>query len=231
MARGAAAVQTISRQSGDERSTPGQARRQQREPFGSAQGKKAPALHTATKSFPEARRPHAACLEAAAVGQALGSENDIERQRLHQIFRLVQRFDGSKRATAPYQPLRSGAIGYVLKSDAETALLSAVDHLRHRQPFFTSKLARSMAENFVQAPPRQEECAEQGELPESQLTPREVQVITLLADGRSNKQVAATLGVSTRTVESHRNHIMRKMSFTSFSDLIRFAIRNNLVSP
>ena len=51
----------------------------------------------------------------------------------------------------------------------------------------------------------------------------------LLAEGKSNKQVATALGVSTRTIESHRNHIMRKMEFTSFSDLVRFAVRSGLV--
>ena len=69
------------------------------------------------------------------------------------------------------------------------------------------------------------------ELEGTTLTGREVQVIQLLADGKSNKQVADELGVSTRTVESHRNHIMRKMNFTSFSDLIRFAVRANLIEP
>jgi DNA-binding NarL/FixJ family response regulator len=85
-----------------------------------------------------------------------------------------------------------------------------------------------MAESFIQGP------SEAGvpmhkELEGTPLTNREIQVIQLLADGKSNKQVADTLGVSTRTVESHRNHIMRKMSFTSFSDLIRFAVRTNLI--
>jgi DNA-binding NarL/FixJ family response regulator len=56
-------------------------------------------------------------------------------------------------------------------------------------------------------------------------------VVQLLASGKSNKEAAASIGVSTRTVESHRNHIMRKMEFESFSDLIRFAIRNNLIQP
>jgi len=68
-------------------------------------------------------------------------------------------------------------------------------------------------------------------LPGTPLTQREVEIMQLLAAGKSNKEVAATIGVSTRTVESHRNHIMHKMSFTSFSDLVRFAIRNNLVEP
>jgi len=68
-------------------------------------------------------------------------------------------------------------------------------------------------------------------LPGVPLTTREVEVVQLLAEGKSNKETAAALGVSTRTVESHRNHIMRKMGFTSFSEPIRFAVRNNLVDP
>jgi DNA-binding NarL/FixJ family response regulator len=129
--------------------------------------------------------------------------------------------------------LRSGAIGYVLKSDADTELLAAVDHARQGQPFFTGKLAVSMAENFMQQPPADAEqpLINSKELEGTTLTGREVQVIQLLAGGKSNKQVADDLGVSTRTVESHRNHIMRKMNFTSFSDLIRFAVRANLIEP
>jgi DNA-binding NarL/FixJ family response regulator len=127
--------------------------------------------------------------------------------------------------------LRCGAIGYVLKSDADTELLAAVDHARHRQPFFTGQLAVSMAESFIQTVPEVEAPVENKELAGTSLTGREVQVIQLLADGKSNKQVADTLGVSTRTVERHRNHIMHKMGFTSFSDLIRFAVRANLIEP
>jgi DNA-binding NarL/FixJ family response regulator len=122
--------------------------------------------------------------------------------------------------------LRCGALGYVLKSDADVELLSAIDHVRQNQPFFTSRLALSMAQNYVDAAT---EGGGQGALPGSPLTPREVQVVQLLAEGKSNKQVASVLGVSTRTIESHRNHIMHKMSFNSFSELIRFAVRNNLV--
>jgi DNA-binding NarL/FixJ family response regulator len=125
--------------------------------------------------------------------------------------------------------LRAGALGYVLKSDADTELLAAVDHARRRLPFFTSTLARTMTQNFVEgpAPP----APDGGPVPGTPLTEREVQVVQLLAEGKSNKEVAAALSVSTRTVESHRNHIMRKMNFGSFSELVRFAIRANLVNP
>lgn len=122
--------------------------------------------------------------------------------------------------------LRSGALGYVLKSDADSDLLAAVDHVRNHRPFFTSALALTMAQEFAEGPI---EGVDASGRPASPLTEREMQVVKLLAEGKSNKQVAATLGVSTRTVESHRNHIMRKMTFTSFSDLVRFAVRTNLV--
>jgi DNA-binding NarL/FixJ family response regulator len=124
------------------------------------------------------------------------------------------------------ESLRMGAIGYVLKSDADEELLAAIDSARHGHPFFTGRLAMTMAENFIS--PRELTPEERGEFP---LTPREMQVIQLLAMGRSNKETATELKVSTRTIESHRHHIMRKMSFQSFSDLVRFAIRQDLVKP
>jgi DNA-binding NarL/FixJ family response regulator len=126
--------------------------------------------------------------------------------------------------------LRCGALGYVLKSDADEELLVAVDHARRHQPFFTTQLANTMAQNFMAGRPGDGTLDENGQ-PTSPLTEREIQVVQLLAEGKSNKEVAAALGVSTRTVESHRNHIMHKMNFTSFSDLIRFAVRSNLVEP
>lgn len=128
------------------------------------------------------------------------------------------------------QVLRHGALGYVLKSDADAELLAAVDHMRHRQPFFTNRLAISMAQNFMQL---SEAGAgnENGPDPGVELTERELEVVRLLAAGKSNKEVAAEMGVSTRTIESHRTHIMRKMRFASFSDLVRYAIRNSLIDP
>ena len=129
------------------------------------------------------------------------------------------------------EALRCGAMAYVLKSDADTDLLAAVDHVRHKQPFFTGQLATSMAENFVNFPAAEPASSPAEETPAKTipLTQREIDVITLLAQGKSNKEAASALGVSARTVESHRNHIMRKMNFASFSDMVRFAIRNKIV--
>ncbi len=124
--------------------------------------------------------------------------------------------------------MRCGAHGYILKSDADIELLTAVRHIQQNKPFYTGKLAAAMAESFVRGK------GEAGERPgsdENKLTDRELEVVQLLADGNSNKQVAIRIGVSKRTVESHRDHIMHKMEFHSFSDLIRFALRNSLIEP
>ena len=124
--------------------------------------------------------------------------------------------------------LRCGARGYILKSDADIELLTAIRHIRQNKPFFTGKLATTMAERFVRDTPGSGDPWGRNEGP---LSAREMEVVHLLANGKSNKEAAALMGISTRTVESHRNHIMSKMEFRSFSDLIRFAIRNELIPP
>ncbi|MGH9700204.1 MAG: response regulator [Candidatus Acidiferrales bacterium] len=123
--------------------------------------------------------------------------------------------------------LRSGARGYVLKTDPPSELAAAIDRIRHKGTFFTSCLAESMTGSYI----NQLEEGEGGALPGTSLTPREVQVVQLLAQGKCNKEVAVALDVSTRTVESHRTHIMRKMKFANYAELVRFAVRNNLVEP
>lgn len=126
--------------------------------------------------------------------------------------------------------LRCGALGYVMKSDDDSELLAAVEHARHHRPFFTSRLAATMAQKFMDSPNSASADGEEG-MAGVPLTSREIEVVQLLAAGKSNKEVATAMGVSTRTVESHRNHIMHKMNFTSFSELIRFAVRSGMVEP
>ena len=123
----------------------------------------------------------------------------------------------------------AGALGYVLKSEADSELLAALDHMRHHQPFFTSKLAVKMDKNFIRRPSAGVDAAGQTVLLVSPLTPREIDVLLLLATGKSNKEAAVALGVSTRTIETHRDHIMRKRNFSSYSELVRFAVRAKLV--
>ncbi len=117
--------------------------------------------------------------------------------------------------------LEAGASGYVLKSDAEADLVKAADALLHGRTFFTSAASRVVLERVRR--PQQK--------PGSPLTLREIEIIRLLAQGKSNKEVAASLALSQRTVESHRTRIMQKLELDSFSELIRYAIRHNIIQP
>lgn len=119
--------------------------------------------------------------------------------------------------------LRCGARGYVVKTEADQELVAAVERIRQRGTFFTARLAESMRNVSVRDP------SEDPAMPGTGLTPRETEIVRLVAEGKTNKEVADSLQVSIRTVESHRNHVMRKMKFSGLPELVRFAIRARLV--
>ena len=123
--------------------------------------------------------------------------------------------------------LAAGARGYLLKSDAARDLVSAVDALRQHRPFFTSRVSQMVLEGYLHGPTLGETPAPKRDL----LTPREREIVQLLAEGRSNKEVATALGISPKTIETHRANIMRKLNLHSVSDLVRFAVRNRMVEP
>ena len=118
--------------------------------------------------------------------------------------------------------LQAGARGYVLKSDADQSLIAAVENLRQHKPFLTSTVTEFVLDDYVHR--TEEESASP-----AAVTPREREIIQLLAEGRSNKETASALGVSVKTVEAHRANIMRKLRLKSVSDLVRYAIRNKIV--
>jgi DNA-binding NarL/FixJ family response regulator len=120
--------------------------------------------------------------------------------------------------------LQAGARGYVLKSDADESLIAAVETLRQHKPFLTSKVTEFVLEGYI----RRSNGIDDG-TPKDAATPREREIIQLLAEGNSNKQVALTLGISVKTIEAHRANIMRKLRLRSISDLVRYAIRNRIV--
>jgi DNA-binding NarL/FixJ family response regulator len=118
--------------------------------------------------------------------------------------------------------LAAGARGYLTKSDAARDLLAAVDSLRLHRPFFTSKVGRMVLEGFLAKTASAQESADT-------LSDRERQIVQLLAEGKSNKEVAALLGISVKTAETHRNRIMRKLKLDSICDLVHYAVRNEIV--
>jgi DNA-binding NarL/FixJ family response regulator len=123
------------------------------------------------------------------------------------------------------QVLQAGARGYVLKSDADQSLVAAVQSLRRGEPFLTAKVTELVLDRYVG-----KQKLEPGEAaPRVDLTPREREVIQLVSEGKSSKEVAASLGISVKTVEAHRANIMRKLRLRSVSEMVRYAIRNRIV--
>jgi DNA-binding NarL/FixJ family response regulator len=122
--------------------------------------------------------------------------------------------------------LEAGARGYVLKSDAARDLVTAVKTLQQHKPFFTSRVAELVLKGYLGGVQ-----ADRAEPSLPSLTPREREIVQLLAEGKSNKEVAAALEISVKTVEAHRANIMRKLNLHSISELVHYAIRNKIVEP
>lgn len=123
--------------------------------------------------------------------------------------------------------LAAGARGYVLKSDAARYIVPAVEELAQHKPFFTSQISETLLRAYLGSDSHDTAAG----IAASVLTSREREVVQLLAEGRSNKAIASILQISVKTVETHRAAIMRKLGLESFADLVRYAIRNNLVEP
>jgi len=119
------------------------------------------------------------------------------------------------------QAIDLGARGYVLKADSQDALVRAVAHIRSGLTFFSAKLNVNI-ENASTKRSVGTACP-------ASLTVREVEVLRLLSQGNENKRVAAVLGISKRTVDVHRSHLMEKLKASSFSDLIKYALRNKII--
>jgi DNA-binding NarL/FixJ family response regulator len=124
------------------------------------------------------------------------------------------------------EALDAGARGFVLKSDAARDLVSAVEALHRGRMFFTPRVNEMVLAGFLE----KGEVAPRGTPPKfPTLTPREREVIQLLAEGKSSKEVASVLNLSTKTAETHRSNIMRKLGFHSIRDLVLYAVKNNII--
>jgi DNA-binding NarL/FixJ family response regulator len=121
--------------------------------------------------------------------------------------------------------LDAGARGFVLKSDAARDLEAAVEALQSNQTFFTARVAEIVLSGYLG---RSQPVAD-GELALPDLTPREREIVQLLAEGKSGKEVASHLNLSVKTVETHRSNIMRKLKLHSVSELVLYAVKNNMV--
>ena len=121
--------------------------------------------------------------------------------------------------------LQAGARGYVLKDDACSVLLRAIESLSRGRPFFSSRVTGMIFKQYC-FPQALKHSKEGG-----RLSQREREVVQLVAEGNSSKQVATVLHISLKTAEAHRNNAMRKLNLHSASELVRYAIRNHVIEP
>lgn len=115
----------------------------------------------------------------------------------------------------------AGAKGFILKTDAARLLEEAINALLQREPFLSGKIAGQVLNGFL-APPDIRQSS-------TRLTSREREIVQLLAEAKTNKDIARILGVSIKTVDAHRSNIMRKLNLHSIAELVRFAIRNGII--
>ena len=121
--------------------------------------------------------------------------------------------------------LEAGVRGYIVKSDSDRDLVIAVESLAKKKPFFTSRATEVMLTSFSEGGPKQDPS----EPLRDRLTTREREIVQLLAEGKSSKEVASSLNISVKTAETHRANIMRKLQIHTVSELVRYAIRNQIV--
>jgi DNA-binding NarL/FixJ family response regulator len=123
------------------------------------------------------------------------------------------------------EALEAGARGYVLKSDAARHLVTAVESAIEHRPYFSGTVGAAIVGGFLRA---SDASGASIQSTATTLTGREREIVQLLAEGHSNRDVAAALAISVKTVETHRSAVMRKLGLHSLAELIRYAIRNGL---
>jgi DNA-binding NarL/FixJ family response regulator len=133
---------------------------------------------------------------------------------MHESDRMVRR------------ALEAGACGYLLKSDLTDCLEKAVEAVAEGKRFLTPKVSEIVLEGFLKTGGGHQQEGRAG----SRTTPRELEIIRLLAEGKVNKEVAALLGITVRTVETHRAKIMLKLGLHSLAELIHYAMRHGITS-
>ena len=125
--------------------------------------------------------------------------------------------------------LRAGARGFLLKSDAGRDLVAAVEALESQKTFFTPRVSQMVLDGFLNREKKRSEIEDVVNPSGDLLTAREREVIQLLAEGRTSKEVAVTLNLSVKTAETHRTNLMRKLGLHCVADLTRYAVRNGIV--
>jgi DNA-binding NarL/FixJ family response regulator len=140
---------------------------------------------------------------------------NVEAPNIRLVF-LTMRDDPNLAAAA----LELGPIGFVLKNSAGQELLKAIDHVLHGKPYLTPKLR---AEDWVERKSRARQFS-------TEMTPRQREVVQLYGEGRSMKEIAGLLDLSEKTVEFHKNHVMKAFNLGNNAALVLFALKQGLIS-
>lgn len=157
---------------------------------------------------------------------------DVEMPRLNglDVLRELIRISPKTRSIIltrhveePYaiEALRAGARGYVLKTQAAFDLVAAVGHVHRGEVYLSPKVSKTVVEAYLA----------KTDLPDELLTARERQVIQLIGEGHSTKQIATLLGISVKTVDTHRTKLMSKLDIHQTAGLVRYAIRRGMIEP
>jgi DNA-binding NarL/FixJ family response regulator len=151
-------------------------------------------------------------LEATRKIRVASPETEVLVFTMHESEELMQ------------EVFAAGARGYLIKSDAARHIVAAVEALAKHQPFFSSQVSAAILGAFLR-----EGAAKQAACGEASLTPREREVLQLLAEGHRNKEIARRLEVAVKTVETHRAAVMGKIGAGNIADLVRYAVRNRII--
>lgn len=185
-------------------------------------------VQTGREAVLEAERIHP---EIAVLDMTMPELNGLEATR--QIRKVspeteVLIFTGHETEELVHQVFEAGARSYILKTDGKDQLEAALRALAEHKPYFTTQVGEilfSKLLNKKKGPATEEAAPTTG-----RLTDREREIVQLLAEGKSNKEVADMLGISVKTTETHRAAIMKKLQLKAFSELVRYAIRNHIIS-
>jgi DNA-binding NarL/FixJ family response regulator len=125
-----------------------------------------------------------------------------------------------------FNSVKAGARGYLPKNTSREELLSAIHAIYNGEEFFSDSISRIMLKSYVRKAKEDDILPQRGSVP---LTTREIEILKLFAEGFINKEISDQLDISIRTVETHKNHIMKKLELKSTVELIKYAIRNKIV--
>ena len=164
-------------------------------------------------------RPDIAILDISMpILNGIDAAHELQKSSQRTKTILLTRHDEDQYVT---EALRAGVRGYVLKNQATTDLVHAIQQVCRGEIYLSPSISRTVVEAFLS----------KTALPTDPLTSRERQVLQLIGEGKSSKEIAALLGISIKTAESHRTRLMRKLDIHELASLVRYAIRRGLVQP